>query len=136
MRADRLLKLADFLEIVREDAFNLSDWKVRDAAKPEGGKPGDCGFIGCAVGWAVHQKMFRGLRFGRPIIESPNDIYYKPSPKAYKNHGWAAVTAVFDIDRYEADHLFDKYEYRDDERTSVNIAKRIRKFVKDKQVSA
>ena len=42
MRADRLLKLADFLETsVTDEQFDLSDyWKLNT-----------CGSVGCALGW-------------------------------------------------------------------------------------
>jgi hypothetical protein len=48
MHTERLLKLADFLETVPPDKFDMNGW----------GREDDCGFAGCAIGWAG--KLFDG----------------------------------------------------------------------------
>jgi hypothetical protein len=65
MKADVLLKIADMLENdpdVKAE-FNLKVWGVRDP------HPG-CGFVGCAIGWAVHKGIIPELE----EVENP----YKP----------------------------------------------------------
>lgn len=123
MRKDRLLKLADYLETVPRRAFEISAWKERDATKPEGNTPGDCGFAGCAVGWAAHTRMFRGLRFGKGV--NSDEIYYGH----YSN--FTAVEKLFSFDREAATYLFDSVSYPNFSATPKQVAKRIRKFVKE-----
>lgn len=132
MRADRLLKLADFLETVPRRSFKMTGWIERDASKPEGNKPGQCGFSGCAVGWAVHAQLFAGLGFsgGMPVYNGRTN--------------WNAVVELFEFEKSpdsefgsdDAYHLFYDEAYTSGNPIPKTVAKRIRKFVKDKQVSA
>lgn len=125
INAKRLLKLADYLETVPRKAFNIESWMSRSANKPEGKNPGECGFAGCAVGWAAHAKLFRGFRMngGFPI--------YKDT------FSWPAVGVVFGLGLCsplpsdDAAHLFSSYTYPQGKATPKQVAIRIRKFVRD-----
>lgn len=125
INAKRLLKLADYLETVPRKAFNIQSWESRAANKQEGKNPGECGFAGCAVGWAAHAKLFRGLRMedGFPI--------YKDT------FSWPAVSDVFGLGRsgalpsHDAAHLFSPHTYPKGKATPKQVATRIRKFVRD-----
>lgn len=141
MNKKRLLKLADFLETVPRRAFNIDSWQSGTPDKPEGDRPGECGFAGCAVGWAVHQKMFRGLHFGDTNKRVPEssvfpgdaqnsyDIYFSEKGAAQKE-GYDAAAHVFGLDGYDTRFLFSPNEYSDNP-TPKQVAKRIRKFVAD-----
>lgn len=135
MRVDRLLKLADFLETAPRKAFDMRNWQVKRATKPEGKKPGECGFAGCAMGWAAHTRMFRGLR-----IDTDGDLVFKKP--MFDGHGFEAAAAPFEISTADARHLFDPEHYYDFAKciatpaTPKNVAKRIRAFVKSKQDGA
>lgn len=134
MRTDRLLKLADFLETVPRKAFNIGAWEQSKVNKPEGKIPGECGFAGCAVGWAVHAKLFRGLKFiPNPYGWDENDI----TPSYAGQEGFEAAEKLFDISGIEAGdgwdasrHLFSPGTYKNDP-TPKQVAKRICKFVRD-----
>jgi hypothetical protein len=121
IRTDRLLKLADFLETVPRKAFDISSWVSSKATMPEGERPGDCGFAGCAMGWAAHAKLFRGLTMERGyIIDYP----------AYRGFdGFEAAMTLFSIGDSEATSLFDIGGYESRNPTPKTVAKRIRKFV-------
>lgn len=114
----RLLKLADFLETVPRKALDLSMWVKSKPTKPEGERPGDCGFAGCAMGWASHAKLYRGLGWGWTGF----------SPNYHGATGWAAAQSLFRIDEDEARHLFSMSDYTTPP-TPKQVAKRIRKFV-------
>lgn len=129
MRKDRLLKLAKFLETVPDTAFDLSRWQKRAPSKSEGKRPGDCGFAGCAVGWAAHQRMFRGLKL-------EDDGYGEIAPMYDGLEHWLAVGKLFEISNggyassnRQAEHLFMGSEYPDGKATPKQVAKRIRAFV-------
>jgi hypothetical protein len=128
MRADRLLKLADFLETVPPQAFDIKDWLTRKPSGPEGNVPGECGFAGCAVGWAAHQKMFDGFGF-RPLRDGTESGEVQYTDEAgVTSISWEAVRNLFEVDRALADCLFDGSSYREcDYRPApITVAKRIR----------
>lgn len=128
MNKKRLLKLADFLETVPAEAFDIVEWQSQPASKPEGERPGQCGFAGCAVGWAAHGKLFRSFK-----INKAGKLRYGPDDDALRS--WVAVDTVFGFTPSsiwfgspEATHLFAAQSYPDDP-TPKQVAKRIRAFV-------
>ena len=133
MRSDRLLKLADFLETVPEAAFNIQFWQKRAATKPEGERPGDCGFAGCAVGWAAHANLFPG--FVMQHREETHDAW----PVFGEASSFDAVNDLFEFTNEEADagrtsKVLAKYYlfsngYYDTPPTPAIVAARIREFV-------
>lgn len=130
MHADRLLKLADFLETVPEENFDISGWETAEATKPEGDRPGQCGFAGCAVGWAAHVELFDGfvMRDGDPLYQGKTD--------------WDAVDELFGFKQAPGELskegliLFSGSEYRGYEATPAQVAARIRQFVASKATSS
>lgn len=120
MRKDRLLKLADFLETVPEGAFNITYWEDRPATKPEGEKPGECGFAGCAVGWAAHAELFDGFK----LSHNHGDAW----PIYDGEAGFDAVIKLFEIDEQDAFRLFCG-SYYDVRPSAARVADRIRALV-------
>ena len=132
----KLDKLADFLETVPEEAFHFETWQTQ-AYKPslkigpitlrEG-----CGFAGCAIGWAAHSKLFKGLELFVADIFTPSWII----PCYNGMQGFEAVADLFGIDYDRACFLFDPdhYPYREDEygdqeyATADEVKTRIRRF--------
>lgn len=122
----RLLKLADYLETVPSKAFDMNTW-----AEHSEGSPVRCGFIGCAIGWAAHGRLFRGLRSKR----IPPDEYGT-------GPDWRLSFSEDCIEEWGMDHFalsLSKFEYLFVPRTHEHIAatpkqeaKRIREFVKDR----
>lgn len=122
MNKDRLLKLAAYLETVPSGHFNMKEWVNKPATKPEGKKPGECGFSGCAVGWAAHGKLFRGLKFEQStLLDGKSSLY-----PTYQNlDGFDAVEKLFDISEDDAERLFGS----DRKGTPKEVAKRIRSYI-------
>jgi hypothetical protein len=105
MRADRLLKLADYLETVPRGRFDMNIlYEGRG-----------CGFSGCAIGWAVHGRLFRGLTYDR-----------ENQMTDYKGVlGIEGVEVLLGKGTWRA--LFASWH----KGTPKQVAKRIRKFVSD-----
>lgn len=125
MNTEYLLKLADFLDTVPDKSFDIQFWTFTKATKPEGATPGECGFAGCALGWAAHAKLFRGLRLHE------NDIQY------HDLLSYEAAAELFDITYHEAFALFTSsvemipHRLRPNRETPKQVARRIRVFVKE-----
>ena len=119
MNKKRLLKLADFLETVPRRKFNLRMWIQSLPSKPEAKTAGHCGFAGCAIGWAAHAKLFRGLHLNRadwtPVYHGAED--------------WDAPMVLFDLEAEQTKFLFSVWHYDNERTTPKQVAKRIRKFV-------
>lgn len=126
----RLLKLAAFLETVPREAFTIKQWEARAAYKPEGKVPGDCGFAGCAVGWAAHAKLYRGFSL------KAHEAAYGPEPSYKGQRDWAALNALFGFEPVEfnrssqAEWLFFGARYKTDP-TPKQVSQRIREFVRE-----
>lgn len=113
INAKRLLRLADYLETVPRDHFDMGTW---------GGKS-SCGFSGCAMGWAVHGRLFRGLK-------SASYLGRRACPSFNGATGFEAAAELFDITIDQAEEkLFGPHI----KGTPKQVAKRIRKFVRDNQ---
>lgn len=76
IEVDKMLQLADFLETVPVEGFNLFQWTAREE-RPRTTSffglierdPG-CGYAGCAMGWAAHSGLFEGLK----LVTVPSEI--------------------------------------------------------------
>lgn len=123
MNKRRLLKLADFLATVPRRALVMYTWTARPAFQPEGDAPGECGFAGCALGWAGHAKLFRDLKMdsrGIPFVEVGRR----------KASGFDAAMIVFGIDYGIASSLFGTACYNlASNPTPARVARRIRHLV-------
>lgn len=111
MRTDKLLTLADFLETIPAEKFNLEHWGEYDH--------NECLTAGCACGWST--KLFDDF----PYILAPHNGKYQI------RINWNDMEDYFGLTKSQADHLFLISSYRDDERTALMVAYRIRKLVKE-----
>ena len=117
INAKRLLKLADYLETVPRERFDMGDW---DTTYPDERK--FCGFSGCAIGWAIEGNLFEGLAFDE------NDEIRQPKYKGL--FGFPAVAKVFDMPGDVArEELFGAHIESDPHQ----VAARIRKFVRNNE---
>lgn len=130
----RLRALADLLGRVPEKDFDLSSWvgqEPKEAVTKFFGlvevQPA-CGFAGCAVGWAVHTKLFPGLVFA-PSLSDPEIMV----PAMYDRtgnmvaRGWAAVEKLFGISSSMAEYLFMSDHYKV-HATPEMVASRLRRL--------
>jgi hypothetical protein len=111
---EKMRQLADFLETVPPEEFDLSVWQLR-AEQPRKTllfglietNPG-CGFAGCAMGWAAHSTLFPGLRLTR--IRGTARPYWEPSYRGHVN--WAAVELLFGLTVRFSAYLFRRARYK------------------------
>jgi len=131
MNKKRLLKLADFLETVPKKNFEMQSWGAKPATKPEGKRPGSCGFAGCAMGWAAHAKLFRGLKLKFNNYSEPSLVY-----KGLLHFN--AASKCMEITHDQALYLFHPMRYGEmnNDPTPKQVAKRLREFVKSGGVIA
>jgi len=116
MNAKRLLTLANVLDSVPDEQFDINlFWE---------GKPHDCGFVGCALGWATTIPEFAKAGFGRdeglgyPIFGGQTSI--------------SAGASFFGLDYDDAYLMFMPVGYRELYRpaTAKDVADKIRRFLK------
>jgi hypothetical protein len=119
MHTERLLKLADFLETVPPDKFDMNGW----------GREDDCGFAGCAIGWAG--KLFDGKGLETFPLKDCREGNYNIGVRITDDKdivSWRAVEQFFDMEFEDADFLFSSGEYSWNV-TPTEVAARIREFV-------
>lgn len=128
MNVDRLLKLADFLESVPPERFNLRRWA------DVGFSPDNCGTAACAIGWAT--TIFPELRLSSTagsvydLELNEMGLYGDDSMP----EGWDLVQSFFDLGWADARILFEEDSYpRRPKTTPIMVADRIRQFVADMQ---
>jgi len=96
VRTDRMRVLADFLVSDEVGEFDLRNWQTR--AFVPGRKFGpfvareECGFAGCAIGWAIHKRLFEGLRFAPGRLE-----FRGPDIRLNGYAGWDAINELFGL---------------------------------------
>ena len=110
---ERLTHLAALLDTVPSERFNLSLWV--DSTQ-------ECGFAGCAVGWATHDRALKaeGLTF--------DDSCGAGAPTFEGLRNWPAVELFFGLEVGAADHLFGPWNYPGP-RTPAAVAARIREHL-------
>ena len=117
----RLRRLADHLETVPEDQFNIFVWKQESS----------CGTAACAFGHAASIPSFRKLGLGlQPMQPWPPVVgvrYYLPTYKGVS--GMDAAAKFFGIANGEARHLFDVAEYAFYPVTTDKVVERIRSLI-------
>lgn len=144
MHADRLLKLADFLDTLPPERFNYSHW----VGNAWGGKPDlSCGTTACALGWATAIPEFQAMGlclqrdgYGEVCVTLGEDV----SDCEGAEHSFLAAKKLFGITFRQAEFLF-----RPDEELggcdwtapgvnakAQDVATHIRRFVAAKQASA
>lgn len=133
MNKGRLLELAAFLDDVPDEAFNMRNWVASEATKPEGDVKGDCGFAGCAIGWAIHADLVPGMTFNEITKEEaeksviPTRLRYFPKYEGWT--GFHAVAKAYEITPFEAEGLFDTGGYWPRPIKPAHVAAKIRAFV-------
>lgn len=129
MRKGRLLRLARYLETTAQrldtagrrrglDRFYMGWW--RETRKK------NCGFSGCAVGWAMQGKLFPGLKW------DGNAPSYTEGRRYYRD--WFAVREVFGLSHDHSYFLFTLSAYHNQHPEGPqprDVAARIRQFVKE-----
>lgn len=124
---NRLLKLADLLDNIPKKKFNLREWAtvIGSEIHADTSQIKECGFAGCAVGWATTIPSFNraGLR---PIR---NAARYVVKGRGY--YGWEAPMMFFGVDGDDANYLFSMDYYdRGSKTTPKTVARRIRHYVR------
>jgi hypothetical protein len=121
--AGRLMHLADVLDKVPVDRFALDTWVMRPAfeghtytphswnvahdVSSENREEGECGFAGCAVGWACTVPEFNALGLGIGVDGSTNWGSSTPVPSLDGSINWDAVEKFFNLTSAGAQQLFD-----------------------------
>lgn len=122
MHADRLTKLADFLETsVEETNFKMYTW----------GEKWHCGTTYCACGWAT--QIFWDEGFRGEWVRDTGILWINYTSDEGSFEGWEAVREFFDLDVKESHHLFLDEKY--DTPSKTNVVERIRNFVKNGGIS-
>lgn len=149
MHAKRLLKLADKLETVPPNEFDLGFWFMPDNRNKK-----DCGATACAFGWACSIPSFKRAGLTRDVkAHEGNGVVFSPTSQAElrdcrlevnatgcqymsasdKCKDFCAASLFFGISSKDVDYLFTDDEYdRGNKTTPKQVAKRIRKFVRQR----
>lgn len=115
MNKERLLKLADFLDTVPAEKFDLRTWQ--------------CGTTACAVGWACTMPEFQD----EGLVLANRWPDFIPFPMYIGYTCWTAVKQFFELTSVNADHLFDAGEYEPGA-TPQDVAVRIRRVVAEDSI--
>lgn len=110
MNKERLLLLADKLDTVPPDGFDLKEWTNDKLAEERG-----CGFVGCAIGWALTMPEFQSQGF----------VEEDAAPSYEESWGWDAVERFFGLIPAESEYLFEASRYKSGASPSA-VASRIR----------
>lgn len=133
MNVKRLMKLADYLRTIPRSAFNMGYWLAEPKTKAEGEKPGECGFAGCAVGWAAHSGLFRGLKLSQNTTKA-TPLYRPPGRRSYLRTD-KAIERLFDLDNMQVKHLFYPMSYSGEPHfmrpTPKAVGQRIRQLIRN-----
>lgn len=119
MNKARLEKLATFLEnlqLTQNDAFAMGIW----------GASRTCGFAGCAIGWATHNKLFEADGFYWSGWEPTFCLTEDGQETEYMD--WAAVEQFFNLSAKDAEYLFCASNYLPNV-THVDVAARIKEML-------
>ena len=136
VRAERLLKLAEFLEALPRKRFDYGKFIGEDW---QGAPDLSCGTTACALGWAATMPEFR--RLGLCVVESGpyTNLGTVKDLKTGETEESAALR-IFGLDYHQADWLFipgfDDEKQRPNARaTAKAVAKHIRRFVANPAVA-
>ena len=123
----KLYKLADYLDTVPSTRFDMASWGYEK-------NPGwfsrtfrgaECGFAGCAMGWAAHSGLFENLTMSgsheydicTPVLWMGESAYYQ---------GFEAAEVLFNIEPHVAHRFFSAFCYQNP--TPRDVADRIRNY--------
>lgn len=96
MNREALTQLVRVLEAVPSDRFDMRTWTAP-------WRSGECGFAGCAAGWAGQDKWFNDQGFTCGVNGPRLDG---------RGQSWLALEKMFDIRDTQAVHLFCPSSYR------------------------
>lgn len=115
MNKERLTILRDYLlNEVPPDKFSITNWVA------------DCGTVACAIGHACNIPSFQkaGLH-----LEGKLDPGLSPAYNG--NYSWRAVEKFFDLEAYQAAHLFDGEAYPKKYRTTLlEVVNRLAEYIR------
>lgn len=144
MRTDLLLELADFLEKLDPNRFDIRTWR-----RPSKDSVGfvsdeqlitDCKTVACAIGWAVTLPKWKDAGFYMDTFDITKEHLSNPlsTPYTMAIVKWQGNSAIDSYDALQAglnlptgmaEVLFDFNNYADEEFTSAQtVAERIREF--------
>lgn len=121
MRADRLLRLADWLDRVDPERFYMCTWAQKD----------ECGTTACAMGHACDIPEFKALGLRLDWSQRVAHVSF-PGPTDTRVVDMSAAQRLFDIEEVQAMYLFASETEAGDTRadeTPKDVAKRIRELV-------
>lgn len=124
MQKAKLLKLADFLEVVPIKKFEMKEFRTGAYCDKD-----NCFTTACACGWATVCFPRSGLK----PCDYRNIVYTNKAKETF--YGWYAVEQFFGLNEQQAYHLFREESYPEFQNkrkvTPKMVAKRIRKFVNE-----
>ena len=123
VETSKLRALADLLDTVPAERFDLLDWV---------GPKSECGFVGCAVGWAAHFRIFPGLKldYGENHHGGyESSVVYMDGENVWV--GWEAVQMLFGLAQEEAVFLFSVQAYDPDYNQPSDVACNLRQFASE-----
>ena len=118
----RLLKLAAFLEKLPRKRFEYSYWVGTDW---KGKTDLSCGTTACALGWATTIPEFRVA--GLKLTQRGDPINYRAGAT-----GFSAAQGIFGISWDQAHSLFMPSTEAEHKATPKYVARKIRRFVKER----
>lgn len=119
MNTERLLRLAEHIESLPAEQFDMETW----------GQQSECGTVCCAFGHACSVPEFRaaGLEL---LWKDESDGTRSAVPFFCGLAGFYAAREFFGISRQQAEYLFCDADYEDDAPTAPVVAARIRELAK------
>ncbi len=123
MHSGRLLVLAEYLENLNDDMFNMGWWFHED-------HPTECGTASCAMGHACRMPVFQELGLTAELDQRTDT--YQPCYRGRR--GFGAAEMLFDIEHHHATYLFSSGSYDRqiiDTITPKIVAQRIRRCINE-----
>lgn len=105
-----LTAIVNLLEKLPAERLLMDLWVTEPATCPFDQEAFDCGFAGCAIGWAIHAGLLPGVTFGnryssmiagQPLLLEDGVHYWN----------WEAIELSLEIGRTDARWLFDPTKY-------------------------
>jgi hypothetical protein len=131
MNVAALHKMADMLDGIPAQEFNLNRWgeDIRPGFIRRMLGHSECGFAGCAMGWAAHMKTFDGLTLDADYYSDGYGILYadKDHPEITYD-GYVAAAKLFNISVTVAAFFFSPASYTQRRVKPSDVANRIREY--------
>jgi hypothetical protein len=128
MNVERLKKLADFLDNVPPEKFDMACWSNGEKPKP---LDHPCKTVACAVGWATALFHDEGFVLENVVVDAYSGTM-RLVPFYRYSEGWLAVTEFFELSPSDAAFLFRApYHHSPGPR---EVAERIRTFIYEEEL--